>query len=812
MKPYFLYLLFTIICFNVLSQKTTKIDSLQQLLSKNIHDTIKVEILFKIAEEVYLSSPDEAKKYCFKAEKLSNEIQFENGLAVAYGWLAYLYEQEGNIKEALAYNYKSLDIFERIGNKKDYAVVLNNLGAMYKDMGKIDDAIEMYNRSLKIKKELKKNDDISTILNNIGLLYFGQGKIVEALDYYHQSLKNAEFHNNKSEIITSLINIGSVYKEQEQFQDALNYFNKSLEIALKINDKNSLISNYSNIANLHLAKKEYQLSLENYYKSLSIAEEIHSKKGKAYALENLSDIYVERKNEEKALDYLQHALELFKETEDHWGMSKTHCKLSQIYLKQNKIKDAKYHAEIAYRLAKEMSFMVDMKNAAFVLTKIYETEQNWKEAFKMQNLFIKYRDSVQNKETLKASLRDRIRYDYEKKEAILKSQQSQKEAEYKLETARQNWIIFAITGGILALLLITFAIYRGQKKLKIAFHQLKLANEEILVQKEEIYTQSEELKNTNQKLVELDQFKRNMIGMIVHDLKNPINALLNLQNTQEKEYLKQVQNYSKLMQGLVLDILDVQRFEEAEMVFDKNKISINKLIESATEQIVFLTKQKNIQIKTSIENNFTIIVDIELITRVVVNLLTNAIKYSSFNQVIEITSYQKDSNGFVSIRDYGQGISNDKLNKIFDKFVQIDAKHSQSMRSTGLGLTFCKMTIEAHEGQIGVSSDIGKGSLFWFSLPIVEVLEHTLKITTTEKNLISNKKILLSENDKIILKPFISELQKIEVYFTTDLEKILEKIPTENNQNLANWKAEIEKAIFNMNQSLYRQLLDDGIL
>ncbi|GAB4343246.1 MAG: hypothetical protein OHK0038_23330 [Flammeovirgaceae bacterium] len=457
-----------------------------------------------------------------------------------------------------------------------------------------------------------------------------------------------------------------------------------------------------------------------------------------------------------------------------------------------------------------MSFVVDMRNAAYILTEIYKEKKQWKEAFQMQEMYMIYKDSVQNKETLKASLKEKIRYDYDKKEATLKAEQAQQNAEYQLETSKQRWIIFASTGSLVSLLLITFAIYRGQKKLKKAFNQLELANKEIMIQKEEIYTQSEKLKNTNQKLIELDLFKRNMVGMIVHDLKNPINALLNLNFKQEKDYVKQVNNYSKLMQGLVLDILDVQRFEEAKMIFDKNKISINILIENAKEQVLFLTKQKNIEIKIIFENNFNVLVDIELMTRVIVNLLTNAIKYSSFNQTIEITTHLKDDKGYISVRDYGQGIPNDKLNNIFDKFVQIDARSSQSMRSTGLGLTFCKMTVEAHEGQIGVSSDVGKGSTFWLWLPVFESINHHASLNI-QKNIIPDK-IELTENEKIILKPFIAELQKMEVYYATDLENLIKKIPIENSEKLVQWKSKLQEAIFTMNQTLYEKIIKDSLI
>ena len=168
--------------------KITKLDSLQKVLTGKIHDTIRVKTLIELAQEHYLSSPALAQKDCEEAKDISEKIKYDNGLVNAYGWLAYLFEQQGQIEKALAYNAKSLAIAEKQGSKKDQASILNNMAAIYKDQGRIDDALKFNNRALQLRKQLNDKQGVSTSYNNIGLIYSNQGRIPEALDYYSRSL------------------------------------------------------------------------------------------------------------------------------------------------------------------------------------------------------------------------------------------------------------------------------------------------------------------------------------------------------------------------------------------------------------------------------------------------------------------------------------------------------------------------------------------------------------------------------------------------------------------------------------------------
>ena len=245
-----------------------------------------------------------------------------------------------------------------------------------------------------------------------------------------------------------------------------------------------------------------------------------------------------------------------------------------------------------------------------------------------------------------------------------------------------------------------------------------------------------------EKLLELDNFKEAMTGMIVHDLKNPLNAIIGLSSMNpEDEMMQMVNSAGNQMLNLVLNILDVQKFENTEVKLNLNESSLWQIADEACNQVSLLVKQKKQNLINTLQAQCLVKTDSEIIVRVFVNMLTNAIKYTpsggsitiqqeaiilnedDYNLCELIPDSIKSQNKYnspiciVSVSDTGQGIPTDKLHLVFEKFGQVEAKKSGGVRSTGLGMTFCKMVVEAHGCSIWITSEVGKGTNFYLTLP-----------------------------------------------------------------------------------------------
>ncbi|MEZ5149401.1 MAG: HAMP domain-containing sensor histidine kinase [Bacteroidales bacterium] len=180
-----------------------------------------------------------------------------------------------------------------------------------------------------------------------------------------------------------------------------------------------------------------------------------------------------------------------------------------------------------------------------------------------------------------------------------------------------------------------------------------------------------------------------------------------------------IMHTGKQMMTLVMNMLDIQKFENNRMELNLVYIPVSKVLETASKDVSFSAKHKNITITHTFGDDFILYIDKELIIRTLVNLLSNSIKFSPSSSPVTI-NVMKESKDRVMIEVTDQGVGIDKANQdlIFEKFVHIKQNSSGTMRSTGLGLTFCKMAVEAHKCHIGVISEKDKGATFWFTLPL----------------------------------------------------------------------------------------------
>jgi len=333
-------------------------------------------------------------------------------------------------------------------------------------------------------------------------------------------------------------------------------------------------------------------------------------------------------------------------------------------------------------------------------------------------------------------------------------------------------------------------------------------NEAMLIQRNEIEAQATKLQIQNTKLQELNEFKQGLTSMIVHDLKNPLNLIIN--TPKSANYEKQIdsmQQTGKQMLNMVLNILDVDKYEDINMTLDIEDKQFVLTAKNAIKRIQFLSEQKNILIKNQIDHHIVTKVEEGIAERILVNLLTNAIKYTPLNGTITLSSSPK-SETFVQIEvtDTGEGIPKEKLHLVFQKFGQIVAKKSGGVRSTGLGLTFCKLAVEAHGGEIGLSSEVGKGTTFWFTLK-TGTSNYAVTETVEKEIEVKDERIQFTEMEKEILRPFINRLNEFSIYETGDIEGIVAELKYNKEENIQKWLEQLNDSLVYLNQSKYQKLL-----
>ncbi|MBN2515159.1 MAG: GAF domain-containing protein [Deltaproteobacteria bacterium] len=233
----------------------------------------------------------------------------------------------------------------------------------------------------------------------------------------------------------------------------------------------------------------------------------------------------------------------------------------------------------------------------------------------------------------------------------------------------------------------------------------------------------------NKELVKLEKLKTELFNMIVHDLKGAISEIIaNLDiltytvSEENQEFVDSAKTGCDALYRMVFDLLDIARLEEGRIDLIYEKINPQDLIKESLSRLFGLFRMKELEFVEVIPSSGKpeyFRGDRGIILRILQNLLINAMSHSPLGKRIEIGyKNEKDSEITFFVKDYGPGVAEEYKKAIFDKYFQLEKKSNKGIYTTGLGLTFCKMAVEAHRGKIGVESQYGKGSRFLFTLPL----------------------------------------------------------------------------------------------
>ena len=239
----------------------------------------------------------------------------------------------------------------------------------------------------------------------------------------------------------------------------------------------------------------------------------------------------------------------------------------------------------------------------------------------------------------------------------------------------------------------------------------------------------QQLTSLNSELREANSIKNEFLGMAAHDLRTPLGQIAGFislvyeqaeGNLDEESLgmLKTIQERSEFMLALVNDLLDVAKIESGKVSLAKEQADIIQLIDRTIALNEQFAAKKAITIARSYKkSSVTLPLDVQKIEQVFSNLLSNAIKYSHANTGITVNVIEESARIVVEVQDEGQGISQDELEQIFLPFNLSSTQATAGESSTGLGLVIVKNIVQAHNGEIDVESELGKGSKFWFSIP-----------------------------------------------------------------------------------------------
>lgn len=229
-------------------------------------------------------------------------------------------------------------------------------------------------------------------------------------------------------------------------------------------------------------------------------------------------------------------------------------------------------------------------------------------------------------------------------------------------------------------------------------------------------------------LRKLEQFRKEFLGNLSHELKTPLFNIQGYVHTLlegamddpkvAKQFLERTSKSIDRLSNLVDDLDEISRLERGEESIHHDTFDINKLVHEVCESMELKAKQKSVtlEIKKASDKPFFVYADKEKIRQVITNLVVNSIKYGNENGKTVCGYYDMDENVLIEITDNGIGISEEHLPRLFERFYRIDKHRSREQGGTGLGLAIVKHILEAHQQTINVRSTVGVGTTFAFTL------------------------------------------------------------------------------------------------
>jgi PAS domain S-box-containing protein len=232
--------------------------------------------------------------------------------------------------------------------------------------------------------------------------------------------------------------------------------------------------------------------------------------------------------------------------------------------------------------------------------------------------------------------------------------------------------------------------------------------------------------------VKIEKMKQEFFDMVSHDMRTPlcsISLLVDMlqENASDlpddtREEIKKIGNNSKHVTRLINDLLDIEKVEAGEIKLIYGLFSLSEMIMNAIDVVQAQATKRKVNLVAA-SSELIVCADQDRVLRVLINLISNAIKFSPKGGKIEISFVDQPDETIVSVKDEGRGIPTNMQELVFERFKQVEAADATSKGGSGLGLAICKGFIEAHGGRIGVESAVGQGSKFWFSIPHRDISE-----------------------------------------------------------------------------------------
>lgn len=669
----------------VFAQNIVLIDSLRKRL-KSASQEERFSILNAIGFDYRYSYPDSTISYCTQAFELGKKLNLAKDLAKPLSFIGLATANKGDYKSSIAYHNQSIEIALQQDDSIQLAFGYNNLGRMFFDQG---DLVRAYDNFIRAKDIFEFNGDesgLAYVYRSLANLYKSQKDFSSALDMSRHAYEIRKKIGEPRAYTSALLELGLVYQAAGDTDQALATFRKADSVATRLNDR--------------VTKAELRLGMAE------ILFETGDKNGAYRATEEVLSIIALKTNQRLFLRAtLLQARYLFDEKKNDEALSLFNTILVE---------------------AENSGTPSFQRDASFYMAEIYKRKKNQFLFNEYSNRYQILNEMLQNKDLNRQIDRLQFQLEIEKKEKEnerLKASQASNRA----LIAKQRLQNIVLIVSFVSVVAIAFIIWLNGRKRRLINHKLALQNSHIVVQREEISKQNENLSKNNQELTDLNQEKNTLMNIVAHDLKSPLNRIYGLATIMEmeeglspqaKEYIALMKSSTRSGLDLITDLLDVNELEQVKGAHKKEWFDVAEWLDNRMKPFQEAASAKLISIRFDCDVKRKVFSDSVYLGRILDNLVSNAIKFSSRHTTVMISAMLQGHNLILKVKDQGPGFSAYDKPFLFQKFKKLTARPTGGESSNGLGLAIVKTLVERLNGEIDLQSEVGRGSEFIIRIPV----------------------------------------------------------------------------------------------
>jgi two-component system sensor histidine kinase/response regulator len=562
-------------------------------------------------------------------------------------------------------------------------------------------------RDLATKLQYKKG--LAKVQANLGWMYYRQGKYAKSLKVSSEALLMNQKIGDKKEIANCLINIGAVNVEKKLYDVAIANYKTAYQIGVELNVIAIKSRSLNNISFAFL--RNNQLDSARHYALRAIDENINDDFRTAFSKRTLGDIFFEQRKYKAALENWQDCFKSSIQSNNNFLIASTLVRLGKIHAKLNKTDQALYYLNQSLEIAKMYNYKRELEDAFKLLAEIYAIKKDFEKAYEFKNQYLILHDSLGEQRNGEQMALAQSQFESDIKNAqieLLTKNGLLKENELRLQ---RTWMYVGV-GGLVLLLALVLVLTRSNRRSQ-AINRM-LAEKNVFINEQA------------QQLAALNSTKDKLFSILGHDLRSPLNSLRGMMDLLNKSILTQDEfvEFSKKIKTNVdyvyADLDNLLSWAQSQQKGLKSAIEELGLYDVIIEKVQLLAESssvKAITIHVEVNQDLRVRADKNQLGLIVRNLVSNAIKFSNEGGVVIIRAIKKKDQVEISVTDKGVGIDVADTEKLFRVGVNFSKPGTRNEKGIGLGLLLVKEFVELNKGTIRVTSKLGEGSTFTFSLP-----------------------------------------------------------------------------------------------